>query len=446
MSDPVAEGFDCKRPFAWTPQGFQSFEAFLDSALRIDLGPVRPPCLINLREDRYQFARCLVAGWRRGIGTLLPPDRSPRHLEALQALYPGALLLPETAAERGPDDAKMAAPTGAAWMQDPSRCLAFGAASSGVTAFTSGTTGAPLAYQKSFVSLAESARLIDQHLGGMRGVAVVATVPCQHMYGLELGILLPLFRGAILTPARPFFPADIQKALEDTPAPRLLVTTPVHLKACLDSGLDFPPLKAVVSATAPLSRRLAEAAEMRFKAPLYEIYGCTEGGSLAGRLPVRSRAWQWFENVRVTATLEGLTTVRALHVPDEIPLADVIRPLDQRSFELEGRCGDLINVAGKRSSIASLNRIAQEFNGVEDASFFMPDAGPSGTTVRLVLFVQVADGGLIPRLERHLREQIDPAFWPRLIYRVHQLPRNATGKLPRAALQSLLNEAVTALN
>lgn len=185
---------------------------------------------------------------------------------------------------------------------------------------------------------------------------------------------------------------------------------------------------------------------MRFKAPLYEIYGCTEGGSLAGRLPVRSRAWQWFENVSATATLEGLTTVRALHVPDEIPLADVIRPLDQRSFELEGRCGDLINVAGKRSSIASLNRIAQEFNGVEDASFFMPDAGPSGTTVRLVLFVQVADGGLIPRLERHLREQIDPAFWPRLIYRVHQLPRNATGKLPRAALQSLLNEAVTALN
>ena len=43
-------------------------------------------------------------------------------------------------------------------------------------------------------------------------------------------------------------------------APRVLVTTPVHLGALLRDPIDMPPLAAITSATAPLPQELAAAA------------------------------------------------------------------------------------------------------------------------------------------------------------------------------------------
>ena len=62
---------------------------------------------------------------------------------------------------------------------------------------------------------------------------IVATVPPQHMYGLELSILLPLLGPFAVHGGRPFFPADVAAALAEVPAPRMLVTTPIHLQALL---------------------------------------------------------------------------------------------------------------------------------------------------------------------------------------------------------------------
>ena len=51
--------------------------------------------------------------------------------------------------------------------------------------------------------------------------------------------------------------------------------------------------------------------------------------------------------------------------------------------------------------------------------------------------VVVAPGMDHTQLVHALRERIDPAFMPRRIVFVDKLPRNATGKLPAAALQAL---------
>ena len=56
------------------------------------------------------------------------------------------------------------------------------------------------------------------------------------MYGMELSVLLPLLGGVAVHAAKPFFPADIAAALHAARAPRLLVTTPVHLRMCLGCG------------------------------------------------------------------------------------------------------------------------------------------------------------------------------------------------------------------
>ena len=84
---------------------------------------------------------------------------------------------------------------------------------------------------------------------------------------------------------------DVAQALHELPAPRVLVTTPVHLRALIESATVLPALQFVLSATAPLTEQLAGACESAWGAPVLEIYGSTEtGGPLVNHHPgVRER-------------------------------------------------------------------------------------------------------------------------------------------------------------
>ena len=74
--------------------------------------------------------------------------------------------------------------------------------------------------------------------------------------------------------------------------------------------------------------------------------------------------------------------------------------------------------------------------------FVMPDEEEEGVT-RLMAFV-VAPGLTAAMLTRALRLRIDAAFMPRPLCLVTSLPRNATGKLPRQAIERMLTEFAAA--
>ena len=115
---------------------------------------------------------------------------------------------------------------------------------------------------------------------------------------------------------------------------------------------------------------------------------------------------------------------------------DIIEPVTEGSFLLHGRIADLVNIAGKRHSLASLNHLLNSIPGVVDGAFYMPDEPGEARIARLAACV-VAPGMDAPRLLAALREHIDPVFLPRPLLFVDALPRNHTGKLPRAVLQAL---------
>ena len=129
------------------------------------------------------------------------------------------------------------------------------------------------------------------------------------MYGFETSVLLPMANGHALCAERPFYPADIAAALEAVPRPRLLVSTPVHLRALLASGIALPRVDLIVSATAPLAQQLAAEAEARFDTQLLEIYGSTETGQIAVRRPTHTAEWRLWPGV--TLSLEGESTLGA---------------------------------------------------------------------------------------------------------------------------------------
>jgi acyl-coenzyme A synthetase/AMP-(fatty) acid ligase len=258
----------------------------------------------------------------------------------------------------------------------------------------------------------------------------------QHSYGFESSLMLTLQSPSAIWSGWPFYPADIAAALAATPRPRLLVTTPFHLRTLLDSGVAVPAVDRVLSATAPLSDALAREAETRLGAPVYEIYGCTETGQLASRRTTDGPRWQALPGISLEQQ-DDLTFALGGNGGERQALGDVIELHDDGSFSLHGRNADMVNIAGKRTSIAYLNHQLNAIPGVQDGCFFMPDDAATDGITRLCAFV-VAPTLSPAQLRDALRARIDPLFLPRPMLYLDRLPRNTAAKLPRGELLALL--------
>lgn len=421
---------------AWRPSGPVRVREFLADVEALAAQFPAGRNFLNVCQDRYRFTVGLAAGLIAGRTSLQPAAQSAETLRQVLAAFPDVFCMcdgdfdsrdlpcldfPELSAvdrEKVREIPEIPADRVAA-------CL-----------FTSGSTGLPMPHPKTWGSLVRSARAEAGCLGmSACPHAIVGTVPAQHSYGFESTVLLALHGGSPFWSGKPFYPQDIVAALAALPRPRMLVTTPFHLAALLAAGLDLPPVDLLLSATAPLSARLAAEAERRFAAPLHEIYGCTEAGQIASRRTTVDQAWELLADVRLEQDGER-TTACGGHVEDRVALSDSIEILGDGRFLLHGRHADLVNIAGKRSSLAYLNHQIAALPGVVDAVFFLPDDETADGVGRLCAVV-VAPGAERRQLLAALRERIDPVFLPRPLILVDALPRNATGKLPRERLLAL---------
>jgi acyl-coenzyme A synthetase/AMP-(fatty) acid ligase len=397
---------------------------------------------LNACADRYAFAVALGAALLRGQASLLPPNQTPEFLAQVIAAYPDAYCLAERAVDHpGLDTVVVEVETAPA--EGPAEVPAIPESQVAAVVFTSGSTGAPTAHVKLWGSLVRSATGEAERLGLRAGAGwtLLGTVQPQHMYGFESTVLISMQGGLALHAGRPFFPADVCAELEALPRPRALVTTPVHLAAVLGEPGTPPCADFVLCATAPLAPQLAADAEARFAAPLHEIYGCTEAGQLATRRTVKSPDWQPLPGVTLRKDAEGVLASGG-HVVGEIRLGDVIELRAGGRFRLHGRTTDLVNIAGKRTSLAHLNYHLNSIEGVRDGAFVMPDEQATGVT-RLMAFV-VAPGLTREAILKALRRRVDAAFLPRPLLLVDALPRNETGKLPRVAVEDLIRVATKA--
>lgn len=420
--------------FAWRLGQRVSSRQFLSDVAALAAALPARGHVANLCADRYRFTVGFAAALGRGQVTLLPPNDAPGTLRQLSEDFPGLYCLCDGGA-LPPSLPSMAFPEALdPASAPPSRLIP--AAQRAVLLFTSGSTGRPKPQAKSWGTLVRSARAAGAALGvgGLPDAVVAGTVPHQHSYGLESTVLLPLQHGLTLHAERPFYPSDIRAALEAWPRPRIFVTTPLHIRALLAEAIAPPAVDLVVSATAPLARELAAAAEARFGGRLREIYGCSEAGQLAWRETAREAAWRCLEGIALREDEQG-TWASGAPIESETLLPDVIEVCGEGRFLLHGRMADLVNIAGKRTSLVHLNHQLNAIPGVKDGVFVMPEESGDGVT-RLVAFA-VAPGMTVKAILRALRERVDAAFLPRPLVLVDALPRNIMGKLPREMLLNL---------
>ncbi|MEX2489993.1 MAG: AMP-binding protein [Pseudomonadales bacterium] len=387
--------------------------------------------VINLCQNRYHFLLGFVAGILSGKITLLPPTSQELSITGLLGQYPGTTVLTDTDTDfegfKCVDLRKLNLDCRPVTVPniDTDQPVAI--------AFTSGTTGTPMPHPKPWGFLAVTGQLLGERFGIAENSAVVGTVPSQHMYGLEMTILMALQCGATIYARLPFYPRDIHRCVSKLDK-CVLVSTPVHLRAAMGSKLRSRPAK-VISATAPLPEAVTKNIEQELGCPVEELYGCTESGSVATRRPINQSSWQLLPTM--TLSQHGETTfVSAPHLMGDIELPDRIK-IDEHGFELLGRNADMLNVAGKRFSLNELTSLMMHIEGVDDAVAFLPE--PRDDVERpAAVVVGTATSRYIAQ---QLASKVDAAFIPRPIVHVSEIPRNKTGKVVRANLIQVFKAA-----
>jgi acyl-coenzyme A synthetase/AMP-(fatty) acid ligase len=399
--------------------------------------------VLNLCHDRYRFTVGLAASLMSGKCSLLPPSHTPEVIRQLRLFAPDAFCLTDDA------DCTLELPLlfYADDLSDPAAgdwsVPQIDAGQLAAYIFTSGSTGTPVPHRKSWGRLVQCVRLGAERLRptDRGGCAILGTVPPQHMYGFESTVLLPLQSAGALCAGRPFFPADVASALSELPRPRVLITTPVHLRSLLAADVVLPGLDLVVSATAMLQANLAREVERRYGAPLLEIYGSTETGQIAARRTALEHEWRLWPGVWLEL-IDERCWAQGGHIEQATPVADILELKGREHFVLHGRTADLVNIAGKRSSLGYLNHQLNAIPGVVDGAFFVrEDAQASLAGVTRLAALVVAPALDAATIVLRLRERIDPVFLPRPLLLVEALPRNSTGKLPQHTLHTLVAQA-----
>ncbi|NKE47741.1 acyl-CoA synthetase [Roseomonas frigidaquae] len=310
-------------------------------------------------------------------------------------------------------------------------------------AFTSGSTGAPTAHLKPWGALVLGAAAAAARFG-LRAQdgppsSLVATVPPQHMYGFETTLMLPLHARLAIHAGASFFPCDVLDALDAVPPRRILITTPLHLRVLLAETRRPPDLAAVISATAPLSREMAEAVEREWHAPMLEIYGATEAGSMASRRSAHEEDWLPYDGIILRPGFADTPSLAEIPGLGPVPLSDALEAVGNGRFRLLGRIADLVKLGGKRASLAELNRVLAAVPGVVDGVFLAPRDLERNPAARLAAIV-VAPGRTAAEILGALRDRLEPAFLPRRLEMVAALPRDHLGKLPHQALRQMVRE------
>lgn len=317
-----------------------------------------------------------------------------------------------------------------------------------VTFHTSGSTSNPKSIVKTFESLAREIAFHRRRLAGVLAQKPVflSTIEPHHMYGTLWRVMLPKAAGCPVDPEVILTPESL---IEKMRAARsvFLVTTPSFLErfAAYADLYDVPKNCIEITTSGALLTPAVSAAAARIFgiAPL-EIFGSTETGGVACRRQTSPDCdWTVFDPVTVRATPDGRLEVRSpFSFRKRFAMGDgVTLSADSRSFKLHGRRDRLVKVAEQRVLLPELEEAVRALPEIADAAI-CPLEGPHGTYLGLVVVEVAGVSPAAPNRALALRQKLLPIFpkgtVPKKYRFVHELPRNAQGKVLASAIRKIL--------
>lgn len=456
---------------AFSRDGVRDFADFSGrvAALRAELQRIGGSRFLLFTEDSYAFAVALLALAHSGATALLAPNRQPGTLAALAAQVDGALVDSSVAAgelARLPRIAPLElAPAAAARFGSLDPELAIAELS------TSGSTGPGKAVPKALRHLDREVATLESLFGPRLGpdARVFATVSHQHLYGLLFRLLWPLAAGRAFCAETYLHSEEFFPRMRET-AGFALVTTPVHLRR-MRADAELASLRsrarAIFSSGGPLDESIARGIESVLGLTPIEIFGSTETGGVAWREQTPAEpdaAFRSFPEVELERSsapgLEGQLVVRSPYASlgpasagrndvQETLMGDRAELLGGGRFRLLGRADRIVKIGEKRLALPEMESALRAHPYVADAALVSFE--PIGDA-RVGAVVALSESGraaldaqgrraLGAALGEHLAAYWDRVLLPRAWRYVAELPRDAQGKVTRAALLDLLEPA-----
>jgi acyl-CoA synthetase (AMP-forming)/AMP-acid ligase II len=389
------------------------------------------------------------AGVEEGQTAALAVGNSPEFIElyfALRSLGVAVLLL---------DEPVIAPKMGASWVLtkdadgvrvtrvEPELSVPEGTA---LIKLTSGSTLAPRGACFTEEALVEG---IDHILRGMEITSadrVLVSIPLSHGYGFDNGVLSLAVGGTPLILQPDVLPGALLKTIRERDV-TFFPAVPALIRAL--GMVAWPathPLRRVISASAPLSKEAADAFTRASGLPVHQFLGSTETGGISFETKPNDPAAEGcvgfpLPGVRIDLidgeTVSVHSKANRFAVLPRQPLRDDVETGDRAALTPEGRLKLLgratltANIGGLKVDLGALDAFFRGLPGVDEAAAVPVEDPLRGH--RVVAYVETT-AQTTDRLMQLCRERLSAREVPSEIRVVGRLPRNARGKVDRAAL------------
>ncbi len=335
----------------------------------------------------------------------------------------------------------------------------------GLLLTSSGTTSTPKVVHRSTHAIDTVAHNMVEALELTRRDHTLAAVPLSHSYGLEHGLLAPLWAGATAHVV-----AGMGPGFFDSIPPRTITVmpaVPAMVELLSDSSSNpawMNALRLGYSAGAPLPAAVRERFTARFAQQIGQIYGMTEIGSVTFNnphsplfdpstvgLPMRDVSFRVVDpSTRQTLPVgtEGELLVSApsmlsRYIGDPTPtehahfITGDLGKVDQHGhITITGRRKLLIDTGGLKVNPLEVEEVLRAHPAVADCAVVA--MRQSETVDRLRAIIVPRDPSKPPTersLREFTRERLAAGKVPRIIELRASLPRTASGKVERTALE-----------
>jgi long-chain acyl-CoA synthetase len=313
---------------------------------------------------------------------------------------------------------------------------------------TSATSGAPKLVAFTAAQLAADAENIVATMKLRRDWPNLAFISLAHSYGFSNLITPLLLHGIPLVLGGAPLPEIVRAAGEQFSA-LTLPAVPALWRAWHDADAISKSVRLAISAGAPLPLSLEEEIFRQRDLKVHNFYGATECGGIAYDNSTAPRTdsacvGSAMANVSLSLNRDGCLEVRGRNVgegywpsvicslADSVYVTSDVAELKDGLVFLRGRASDVINVAGRKVSPESIERVLASHPAVRECLVFGVPSDDAQRGESIVACVARRNGATAEELRKFLLERTESWQVPREFWFVDSLEANQRGKLSRA--------------
>ncbi|WP_420606462.1 AMP-binding protein [Novosphingopyxis sp.] len=328
--------------------------------------------------------------------------------------------------------------------------------------YTSGTTGRSKGAMLTHGNLFSNVTALNEIWRWQDDDVLLHTLPIFHAHGLFVALHCSLFRATTVL-FRPKFKAE--QVLADLPKATVFMGVPTFYVRLLKlDGFDRDltrHMRLFISGSAPLNEPVFEAFEARSGQRILERYGMTEalmitsnpyeGERVAGTvgMPLPGVSARIEEaagdgpgvleiagpNIFASYWRNPEKTAEAFTADGWFRTGDIAEIDSDGRIRLIGRSSDLIITGGYNVYPKEIEILIDDVPGVEESAVIGVPHPDFGEAVLAVVVARGEDPELTDAIFQALRPELAAFKLPKHIVIVRELPRNALGKIEKAALR-----------